>query len=322
VTRVAVDLLGCPSPPEGVDGILAALGADPDLAVTIVGPPHAAGRALADRRSPVRDRIRLAPASRAVAPGPDAVREVRAHRDAAVRVAARMVRDGHADAMVSAGPAEAVVAAAHFTLGLVEGATRPALGAVLRGRAGPVVVCDVGAAAASADELVQFALAGAAYATARLGVAEPRVGLLAARPALLDPLRSTADAALRTLGLGYVGPIGAETVVSGAIDVVVTDGFTGEVMCAALRAATDGGGFQDRSLCGTGGVGAAVLGVDGVAVCAYPDSARGEGAPPGQALAGAVAAAAAAQRARLVPSLRSAMSGLLARRRATAGMAP
>src|SRR5262249_25023040 len=144
----------------------------------------------------------VVPATRAVGPGRDAPREVRAHRDASVRIAARMVRDGRADAMVSAAAPEAAVAAAGFTFGLLPGATPPSPGGVLAGRSGPVVLCDAGAAgAAAADEFAQFALAGSAYAMVALRVARPKVGLLSARPALVDTLRRTADAALRTIDI-------------------------------------------------------------------------------------------------------------------------
>jgi glycerol-3-phosphate acyltransferase PlsX len=242
--------------------------------------------------------------------------------------------------MVSAAPAEAVVAAAHFTLGLVPGATRPALGVVVKGRLGSVVLCDAGAAtSASADELVQFAIAGSAFAVAGLGVARPRVGLLSARPALVDSERSAADAALSAVGvehLTYVGPLGADVLATGGgVDVAVTDGFTGDVLLAGVSSGRDAV--------------AVVLGVSGVAVCVHPSSPDGGDGPPktarslfteppearvpaspgaaaGEATSGvswaqAIATAATVQRTALVGSVRTAMSGLLARRRVAAGMA-
>jgi glycerol-3-phosphate acyltransferase PlsX len=228
-----------------------------------------------------------------------------------------MVRDGRADAMVSAAPAEAVVAAAHFTLGLLPGATRPVLAAVVEGRLGPVVLCDAGAvASASADELVQCALAGSAFATAGMGVARPRVGLLSARPALVDSERDAADEALRALGVGYVGLLGADVLATGGVDVAVTDGFTGDLLLAGVSA-------------GLGGDTAAiVLGVSGVAVCVQKVSrygggrgAAGGGTTSGAGWANAIATAATARRTTLVGNVRSAMSALLARRRVAAGMA-
>jgi phosphate acyltransferase len=319
VTRVAVDLLGEGLRPEGaLDGLPAALDAHPDLTVILVAPGGTLPTALAERGILVGDRVRLAAAARGVPAGPDAMREVRARRDSGVRVAARLVRDGRADAMVSVAPVEAVAAASQFTLGLLPGVTRAALAVVISGSRGPVILCDAGASAdVTADELGQFALAGSAYAAVRLGAERPRVGLLAARPGLPDTLRRGADELIASLDLEYAGPLSAAALVrappAGAdrVDLAVTDGFTGDVLISCLRAVA---GRNGPDLQG----GTIVLGVDGVAVRVEVPAGDPDDLSTG--LPAALTDAVVACRGGLPGRVRTAMAGLVARRRAAAGL--
>ncbi|MEX5632277.1 phosphate starvation-inducible protein PhoH [Parafrankia sp. FMc2] len=333
MARIAVDLVGEGLPPEGaLDELITALAGDPQLTLTVVAPtgdvePVAAARGLLSG-----GRVRLVDARRGVAPGPDALREVRARRDSGVRIAARLVRDGQADAMVSLAPLEAVLAAARFTFGLVPGATRAAAAVTLHLSPGglgptgrPVVLCDAGGSVdVTADELAQFALVGARLSRARHGVDSPRVGLLSARPALLDPLRRSAGDLLASLGVDFVGPVTADRLLTGAgADVVVTDGFTGDVLLAALGPSIGGApdgpgrapGQADTSQPQGGMI---VLGVDGTAVRVGDLPVVGP-VPPG-ALPAAVGAAVGAVRAGLAGSVRDAMATLVERRRELAGL--
>lgn len=368
MTRVALDLLGEGVQPESVlEALPAALDADPELVVTLVVAPGLATHKLAELGIVTGDRVRLVTAARGIRPGVDAVRDVRAYRDSGVRVAARLVRDGQADALVSTAPPEAVAAAAQFTFGLVPGSTRASLATVIGrpdgGAASGVVLCDSGASAdVTADDLAQFALAAVAFARVRAGVGEPRVGLLTARPAVPDTLRRAAHELLGALGLDYVGPVDAGALVrgglgatrahdgsggvardggldgesgldgAGEVDVVVTDGFTGDVILTALRAfagrapsaGTHDPAGMDPAWHSAAGPdlqgGTIVLGVDAVAVRA--GESRGGPDDLATGVPAALATAATLWRGGLVAEVRAALAGLVTRRRAAAGLAP
>lgn len=342
MTRVAVDLLGEGAQPESVlDSLPAALDADPELVVTLVVPPGSTKENLAGRGIVTGDRVHVVTAARGIPAGAGAVRDVRARRDSGVRVAARLVRDGKADAMVSVAPLEALAAAAQFTFGLLPGATRASLAAVVDvsrpGDPAGVVLCDAGGSVdVTSDDLAQFALAAAAYARVRAGAGEPRVGLLTARPALPDTVRRAAHELLGTLGVDYLGQVDASSLVAATgadaprPDVVVTDGFTGDVVLSCLRAVRmaalaagadtpDGLDPAWRSPAGPDLQGGTiVLGVDGVAVRAG-DPVRGPD-DLSTGLPAALATAATVWRGGLVGQIRAELARLVARRRALAGL--
>jgi len=166
------------------------------------------------------------------------VRAVRTRRTS-VRLAVEAVRHGAAEAMVSVGPTGAVVAAAVTELGKLPGYRRPALAALLPAVAHPVVLLDVGAHASASDtDLVRHGRLGAAFARTVLGLERPRVGLLSVgtEPGKGDSLRKKADHGLVGSGLHYVGLVeGHDVPLGGRADVVVTDGFTGNVVLKTLE---------------------------------------------------------------------------------------
>ncbi len=295
------------APDAVVDGALLVAGERPDVEVVLVGVEEVAVAALAARGA--AGRLAVVPAAEVVGMDEDPARAVRAKRDASVRVAARLVRDGQAGATVSAGSTGAAMAAALFTLGRLPGVTRPPLAVVVPASAGQVVLLDAGANPdCGPDLLAQFALAGSAYATVWLGIAEPRVGLLTigTESGKGDELRRAAHDRLAGLPVRYVGGVeGGDVVRGGAADVVVTDGFTGNVLLKALEAALPGRDAQG---------GAVLLGVNGVAVVAH-------GAATAADLAAAVRTAAQAVTEGLVPRVEAALAGLVALRRTQAGLA-
>ena len=330
MTRVALDLLGGDSAPEQVvDGALVALGQVPGVEVFLVGPVDVAERLLAERGA--TGSCRLVAASQVVGMDEDPARAVRSKRDATVRVACRLVRDGEADAVVSVGSTGATLAAAVFTLGRLRGVSRPPLAAVIPAQAGPLVFLDAGAStSATADLLAQYALAGAAFATVRLGIASPRVGLLSIgeEAGKGDDLRKAAHDALAALPLDFVGNVEGRDVPRGGVaDVVVTDGFTGNVLAKGLEGAA--GLLQDvahevlaqapellaRVLDATAGMsaealgGGVLLGVKGVVVV-------GHGAASPEGVASCVRTAVQACEDGLVPRIGAALSDLLDRTRA------
>jgi phosphate acyltransferase len=248
--------MGGDSAPDAlVDGALLVLdeagGTDEDLEVVLVGAPDVAVAALDARRPGWRDepRLRVAAASQTIGMDEDPVRAVRAKRDASVRVCARLVRDGDAadgaDAMVSLGSTGATLAAAVFTLTRQRGVSRPPLAALIPAAAGPLVFLDAGATVECTPELLaSFALVGAAYATVRLGLERPRVGLLTVgeEAGKGDSVRKAAHDLLAELFADlpgeFVGNVeGRDVPAGGRADVVVTDGFTGNVLAKGLEAA-------------------------------------------------------------------------------------
>ena len=243
MTRVALDLMGGDRAPESVvDGALLVAAETPDVEVVLVGPVELAEHLLEERAA--AGRFRLVAASQVIGMDEDPARAVRAKRDATIRVASRLVRDGGvdgADAVVSTGSTGAALAAAVFTFGRLRGMSRPALAAVVPAKAGPLVFLDAGATTEASPELLaQFALAGVAFAQVRLGIARPRVGLLSngEEPGKGDPLRKGAYDALAALPVDFVGNVeGRDVPYGGRADVVVTDGFTGNVLLKGLEGA-------------------------------------------------------------------------------------
>jgi phosphate acyltransferase len=246
--RIAVDLLGGDHAPSAVlDGALLVAEDDPAVRLTLVGPPDQVSRLLAQRHatSLIGGPVRIHSAREVVGMAEDVVRGVRRKHDSTIRAASRLVRDGQAEACVSIGATGATVAAARTSLGRVRGVSRPPLAVVVPALAHPVVLLDVGAGTdATATVMAQYCLAGAAYAKARLGLDRPRIGLLSVgtEPGKGDSLRRRAGdhlaSFLATRGLDYVGNVeGSDVPLGGPADVVVTDGFTGNVLLKGLEGA-------------------------------------------------------------------------------------
>jgi glycerol-3-phosphate acyltransferase PlsX len=323
MTRVALDLMGGDHAPASVvDGALLVADETPEVEVVLVGPPEVAAELLAARgRS---GRLEVVAARQVVEMDEDPARAIRAKRDATVRVCARLVRDGVADAMVSAGSSGAALAAAVFTLGRQRGVTRPPLAAVVPAKAGPLVLLDVGAnPEATADLLAQYALAGAAYATVRLGLAQPRVALLTngTEAGKGDAVRKEAYAALAALPIRFVGNVeGSDVPYGGTADVIVTDGFTGNVlvkglegMAAMLTELYPALADVTAPLSPEASGSALLLGVEGVVIV-------GHGTSSPRAVAGCVAAADEAVREGLVGRVGASLADRLDRRRTEAGL--
>ena len=333
--RVALDLLGGDRAPDSVvDGALLAADEQPGVDVVLVGPPDTAARLLDERGA--AGRFEVVAASQVVTMDEDPARGIRAKRDATVRVAARLVRDGGADAMVSVGSTGAALAAGLLTLGRLRGVSRPALAVVVPARAGHLVLLDAGAGVdATADLLAQYALAGAALAQVRLGLAAPRVGLLTIgeEAGKGDLLRQEAHELLGTLPLRYVGSVeGGDVPRGGRADVVVTDGFTGNVLLKGLEGAAGMLGevlheafsaTPARSAAAaellpamteaTGHMAADALG-GGVLLVVHGVCVVGHGAAGPRAVASCIAVAAQAAREGLVPKVAQALAALHARR--------
>jgi len=164
---------------------------------------------------------------------------VKRKRDASIRVGMRMVRDGQADAFVSAGNTAAVLASAIFDLGRIRGIKRPALATIYPVAPNPVLLLDNGATADCKPEyLLQFARMGVAYVERVWGIPTPQVGLVSngEEPDKGNMLVRDTYALLARSGLNFVGNVEPKEVTRGAADVVLTDGFTGNVMLKTTEA--------------------------------------------------------------------------------------
>jgi len=177
--------------------------------------------------------IEVVPTAESIHNDEDAVPAVRAKKDASVVRAARDVAEGRAAALVSHGSTGATMAAATFGLRRLKGVQRPALAVRLAVPGKPVLFLDVGAnVEVRAQHLVQFAFLGAAFSEAVLGVSGPRVALLSVGEEAGKGREEVSEAhalLARAEGIEFVGNIEGRDLPDGAADVVVTDGFTGNV---------------------------------------------------------------------------------------------
>ena len=184
-------------------------------------------------------------ASEVIAMDADPGQSVRRMKDSTLVRSAEAVRDGAASAMVSAGNTGATMASALLRMGRISGAKRPAIATPLPvPSGGHTVLLDAGAnAECQADWLVQFAQMGAAFARARYGIGQPTVGLLSIgeEPGKGDSLRKdtyallAADGVLDAAGATFIGNVEGRDLLTGEVDVVVTDGFTGNVALKSLE---------------------------------------------------------------------------------------
>jgi glycerol-3-phosphate acyltransferase PlsX len=222
------------------------------LDLVLVGEPDAVGEVPG---------VRVVPSGPAVGMHEDGALGVRAHPDASVRVAVAELAAGRCCAVVSAGNTGATLTAALLGLGRLPGLRRPAVGAVLPVGDHGCVLVDAGATPdAQPAALLANARMGVAYARVR-GVAHPRVGLLNVGT---EPHKGSelTKAAYDLLGAvdGFVGNVEPDGVLAGHVDVVVTDGFTGNVLLKTVEALSPG---AERSGA------AALLGVPGTVLVAH-----------------------------------------------------
>jgi glycerol-3-phosphate acyltransferase PlsX len=228
---IAVDAMGGDrAPGEIVEGAKRA--AANGVPVVLVGPPD-----LADRGD-----LPLIEASEVIAMDEDPAGGVRRKKDSTLVRAAEAVRDGRASAMISAGNTGATMASALLRMGRIKGVSRPAIATPIPVPGStPTVLLDSGANAEVQPEwLVQFAQMGSVYARDRFNIADPRVGLLSIgeEAGKGDTLRKeTFELLESTKGIHFVGNVEGRDITTDVVDVVVTDGFTGNVVLKSLEGA-------------------------------------------------------------------------------------
>jgi glycerol-3-phosphate acyltransferase PlsX len=255
VARVAVDLLGGDAGPGVVADAIASILADPaaagfesagDPSLCLIGPDKTVAQLLRERRIDPDEHpnLRVLHAGDCVpmtASSHDTLTLLRERDDLSSIVGVEAVRDDRVDAFVSIGHTGATVGASVLGLGRITGMGRPGLAVELPSERGPVVLVDCGAAPhATAEDLVRFAAAGSAYARI-IGVAEPRIGLLSigGERGKGDHLRKQADLRLEEeFGDAYAGAVeGHDLVGEPSADVVVVDGFTGNIALKSMEGA-------------------------------------------------------------------------------------
>jgi phosphate acyltransferase len=318
---IAVDAMGGDHAPAVVVAGAVAAAAELDIDVVLTGRSAQLGPLLAAHApardsgapqpagNPARERVRIAAADDSLAMDEGALASWRRPRSS-MAVACQLVRRGQVAAVVSAGSTGGVVATARLRLRSLPGVMRPGLAVVLPTQPGPTLLVDAGAIADPKPEmLVAFAQLGVAYAQVAHGITEPRVGLLTigAEPGKGNRLTRRAHELLASapppgrLPIRFVGNVEGSDLLSGKADVIVTDGFTGNVALKTLegtaafvaqqmRTALTGSAtarfgalFQRRGLRELSGRmdaetygGAALLGLEGTVVLAHgASSARG-----------------------------------------------
>jgi phosphate acyltransferase len=234
---VAVDAMGGDKAPDeivaGAHRAVTEVGVD----VVLVGRPEVLG--------PLAGDLEVLPASEVIAMDADPAAAVRRLKDSSLVRAAEAVRDGTASAMVSAGNTGATMGSALLRMGRIKGVKRPAIATPIPVPGStPTVLLDAGAnAECTAELLLQFAQMGAVFARERYGIDDPRVGLLSIgeEPGKGTPLVKETYAlldgpgALATAGGTFIGNVEGRDVMTDGVDVVVTDGFTGNVVLKTLE---------------------------------------------------------------------------------------
>ncbi len=295
-TRIALDAMGGDHAPEEIvkGGIAAAQ--DTEIEVVLVGPEGTLQEELV-KCGYAGAGISIVDASEVIEMGDSPVWAIKNKRDSSIVVGIDLLKSEEVSAFVSAGNTGAVVTAATLTLGKKKGVSRPALGAVFPFPAGPILCLDIGANAECKPEmLVQFAHMGSIYMEKIFQIERPRIALLSngEEESKGSPLVQKVHKLLKKAKLNFIGNAEGRDLSRGIADVLVTDGFTGnvllkmgeglgEMLLNSLWEAVDGNPKLNEAANVLGPVlhsvigtldyteygGAVLLGVDGIVVVAH-----------------------------------------------------
>ena len=236
--RIAVDAMGGDHAPlVNVDGAVAAA-REYGIACLLVG--RTAELAPLLRESGYRGSdIEIVDAPEVVGMDEPATAAIRKKRNSSIRVAANCVRDGRAQGLVSAGHTGAAMVSAKMVVGMIEGVDRPALATVLPNLTGHCLLLDVGANPdTKTPHFREFAVMGSIYAELVFGKKKPSIGLMSIGEEDTKGTDRTKEAfkALKETGLNFIGNVEGRDVFNGTVDVIVTDGFTGNVILKVSEA--------------------------------------------------------------------------------------
>jgi glycerol-3-phosphate acyltransferase PlsX len=246
--RIALDAMGGDhAPGEIVRGALLAA-AELPVEILLVGREEDVRKELAAAGGPTPSSIEVVDAREVVEMEDNALAPLRRKRNSSIRICANLVAEGRADALVSAGNTGAAWTSARAVMGMIEGVSRPALATVLPSLGGHTVLLDVGAnTEVKPNHLREFAVMGHFYAQMLFGKEAPRVGLLSIgeEEGKGNDLTKETFRVLKETGLNFIGNAEGRDVYNGNADVVVCDGFTGNVVLKASEAL---GEFVSRTL--------------------------------------------------------------------------
>jgi phosphate acyltransferase len=233
--KLAIDAMGGDhAPKEIVIGAMKAVEAFSDIHITLVGDENKIKEYLTNS-----ERITILHTTEVILGSDEPVRAVRRKKTASMVLAAQQVADGNADACISAGNTGALMAAGLFVVGRIEGIERPALTPTLPTIGGEgFLLLDVGANVdAKPEHLLQYAIMGSIYWEKVRGTANPRVGLLniGTEEKKGNDLTKAAFELLKKANINFIGNVEARDLLEGAADVVVTDGFTGNMVLKTVE---------------------------------------------------------------------------------------
>ena len=231
---ISVDALGGDHAPDVVlEGVEAALAEDAELGVILCGP-----REVVEPFAAEHERCVARPTTEEISMAEHPAQAVRKKKDSSIVVGCRLVKEGSADGFFSAGSTGACLAAGTLVMGRIKGVSRPALATLVPSPAKPVILCDVGANADCKPEyLVQFANMASIYAKQVIGVDDPRVGLLniGEEEEKGSKFAQEAHALLKEQVENFDGNAEGRDVMDGTYDVIVCDGFTGNVCLKTIE---------------------------------------------------------------------------------------
>lgn len=238
---IAVDAMGGDFAPQcAVEGAVSAAVED-GAEVLLVGD-RARIEAELTRLGKRPKRIEIVHAEEVVGMDEPAITPIRKKRRSSIRICAELVKEGRAQAMVTAGNTGAAMISAKMVIGTVAGVDRPALAAVLPNAQGRTVLLDVGAnVGTKAHHLREFAVMGHFYAQEVIGTPSPRVGLMSIgeEEGKGTDLTREVFKVLKNTGLNFVGNVEGRDVFNGSVDVIVCDGFVGNVILKSAEAVAE-----------------------------------------------------------------------------------
>ncbi|GIQ68684.1 phosphate acyltransferase PlsX [Xylanibacillus composti] len=234
--RIAIDAMGGDhAPHSNVEGALRAAKEWPDTRIILVGDE----RQLAPLAGGAPSNVEILHASEVIGPEDEPVKAVRRKKDSSMVVAGRLVKEGGAEAMISAGNTGALMTTGLLVLGRIPGIDRPGLATMLPTLDGKgVLALDLGANMdASPEHLLQYARMGSLYRKSLEGLDSPRVGLLnvGTEAGKGNELTKEAYPLLEELPIRFVGNVEARDVMDGACDVLICDGFAGNILLKAME---------------------------------------------------------------------------------------
>ena len=238
--RIIIDAMGGDNAPvEIVKGTLAAAAKRPDVEMVLVGREEAV-RAAIGQQTPAN--VTVVNATEVIEICDDPATAFKKKKDSSITVGLNMLKTGEGDAFVSAGSTGALLSAATLVVKRIKGIRRAAMCPVIPTAAGQAVLIDCGAnAECTVEYLVQFAYLGSFYASHVLGIKNPRVGLLniGAEPSKGDSLRLATWPVLQAAGergeINFIGNIEAKEAIKGGCDVIVADGYSGNIMLKTIE---------------------------------------------------------------------------------------